>query len=162
MVVKGNLYKTTIVFFVISILLLLGGCSLSKDSNLKTYSIKNNSYCELIKFTGKYSQGKVYLNWIVNTNISNYYFVLEKTNDGSTYTVIHTVKGFTSPIPQGILFSFIDCNLKHTSRTYRLRAVQPIKNGQEILLYADGKNLFKDCKNAVISVENTSTTSANR
>ncbi len=154
---KKKLYKVAITCLSIALILVFNACTLSKDTTSSNYTTKNTSYCELKSFTGIYATGKVYLNWLVNTNAPNCYFVLEKSFDGITFTVIQAIKGFPSPVPQGLLYSFTDCNLTHTSRIYRLRAIQPIKNGPQVLIYVGSKNLFKDLENAMITVENNNT-----
>lgn len=138
----------------LSILIGLSGCAESKKIPATSTVIEKNTYCELKKFTGSYREGKVYINWLVNTNISNYYFVLEKSVRGEAFQVIHVIKGLHSPTKDGLLYSYTDKNLTVDSRTYRLRAVEPLKNGQELILYTDSKNLFKDLENTVITVVN--------
>ena len=153
MLTKNYIYRSIISF---SILIGLCGCMVSKESAPIGSIQEKKSYCELKKFSAKYANGKVYVNWLVNTNNSNYYFVLEKST-GSEFTVIHIRKGFSSPIFEGLSYSYIDNNLTATLRTYRLRAVQSIKNGEEILLYTNNKNLFKNFENAMIIVSDDNT-----
>ena len=151
----NKLHRTVIAIFAALIVVSINSCISSKENVSTLPSTKNNTYCELKKFTGSYADGKIYLNWVVNTNLSNYYFVLEKSRDcGKTFTTVKVIKGFPSPISQGLLFSYTDINLISTSRVYRLKLIQPIKNGSELLVYVDGKNLFNDYTNATINVDN--------
>ena len=150
MIIGKNIFKIA----GLSLLLGVTGCAESKKIPAASTVIENGTYCELKKFTGRYYEGKIYINWLVNTNISNYYFVLEKSVRGEEFKVIHIVKGFPSPMKDGLLYSYTDKNLTVDSRIYRLRAVQPIKNDRGLMLYTSSKNLFKNLENTVITVLN--------
>ncbi|MGQ0827543.1 MAG: hypothetical protein ACT4ON_04005 [Bacteroidota bacterium] len=132
------------------ILILLCGCITSKESLPIAGEKKINRYCELKKFTAQSVNGKIYINWLVNTNVNNYYFLLERSTDGENFITVCIKKGFVSPVRDGLLYSYTDTDSKAFIHTYRLRAVQAIKNGNEKILYTDSKNLFKDFENALI------------
>ncbi|MBA3706619.1 MAG: hypothetical protein H0W84_12190 [Bacteroidetes bacterium] len=154
MLIKENIYKTEIAVCAVVLLSLFNGCALPKEHIQVSTSTPESSYCELKKFTAQYYDGKVYINWVVNTNINNYYFVLEKSLDGENFKVIDYKKGFSSPVSEGIAYSYTDCNLTATKRIYRIKAVMPIKNDAEVLRYDNSKNLFRNIKNAELLVEN--------
>lgn len=121
----------------------------------KDVAATNNEvyYCNLKRFTARTIEGKVYLNWIIVSNTPNYYFVLEKIVD-STTTIIDIKKGAISPNNIELLFCYTDKDSTNNSITYRINAVQPLKNGNDILLYPHQKNLFKNQNNNIISITN--------
>lgn len=143
-------------------LMALPGCIESKKIQLTASVPEKISFYELKTFTGSYHGGKIYINWVLNTNISNYYFVLEKSIPGEAFKVIQVEKGFSSPTKEGLLYSYVDENLTATSGTYRISAVEPVQNGKERILYLNNKNLFKDVENTVITVENEKSNSVNK
>jgi len=156
----NNIHRSAVSLCVI---LLLAGCAVSKKEVAIQQITPKTTFCELKKISATYNSGKVYLNWLVNTNISNYYFVLEKSIDGgNTFNTIQVQKGFPCPIAikEGLLYSYIDEKLTVTSRIYRLKAVQPIKNGQKLLLYTASKNILKDNEKALLTVKNDNRTTS--
>lgn len=152
---KINITSSVIGFLIV---ILLTGCIASKE-NLPIAGEKQiNRYCELKKFTAQSVSGKVYINWLVNTNVNNYYFLLERSTDGEIFTTIYIKKGFISPIREGLLFSYTENNPHRILYTYRLRVVEAVKSGNSQILYADSKNLFKNFENAVIKAEEDKST----
>ncbi|MBA3705685.1 MAG: hypothetical protein H0W84_07215, partial [Bacteroidetes bacterium] len=103
MLIKKNIYKAAISLTFVAFLLMLNGCALSKISVAP--QTEKKVYCELKQFTLKQVDGHLYFNWLVNTNITNYFFLLEKSLDGKTFTAIKVEKGFPSPSSQGLSFS---------------------------------------------------------
>jgi hypothetical protein len=154
----NNIYKSSVLFAAI---IGLSGCVVSKEHSSVSTREKSNYYCEIKNFTAKYNNGKIYINWVVNTNISNIYFILEKTNE-SGHSVVCVKKGFTSPTAEGLSYSFTDEKLKNSSRTYKLRAVKPVKEGEELLLYAESKNLFEGSEKAILTVNNDENTTVSK
>lgn len=154
----NNLYKSAVLFAAI---IGLSGCVVSKEHTSVSAGEKSSYYCELKNFTAKYSNGKIYINWVVNTNIRNFYFILEKTNECGRF-VVCVKKGFASPMSEGLSYSFTDEKLKNTSRTYKLRAVEAVKNGEELLLYAESKNLFEGSERAMLTINNDENTTVSR
>lgn len=154
----NNIYKSAVLFAAI---IGLSGCVVSKEHTSVSAGEKSNYYCDLKNFTAKYTNGKIYINWVVNSNISNFYFILEKTNE-SGHVVVCVKKGFPSPTSEGLSYSFTDEKLKHTSRTYKLRAVKAVKEGEELLLYAESKNLFEGSERAMLTVNNDENTTVSK
>lgn len=144
-----------ILIFGIIILSILMGCNVNKNSLVSKAEEKQASYCYLKKFSGRVIEGKIYLNWEITSNINNYYFVVEKITDSAKKEIVSVQKGYPSPGQTELLFCFIDEDTAtYKEITYKLSAVIPIKNGPQLLLYPENKNLFQDNPYSEIKIYN--------
>jgi len=141
------------------ILIPLSACTIIKERTQIVSRQKKQRYCELKNFTAQSFNNKVYINWLVNSNVHNYYFLLERSTDGEHFTTIYIKKGHVSPLQNGLLYSYTDTDFHPAAlKVYRLRAVPAVKNRDEQILYADSKNLFKDFENTLIKVGHNNST----
>lgn len=74
----------------------------------------------LLTFTGRLSNNKVYLDWTTAQEFNNSHFDIERSVDGRNYTKIGTVNGKGGVSNS---YSFIDVNVTSTINFYRLKQV---------------------------------------
>jgi hypothetical protein len=74
----------------------------------------------LITFTGRLTNSKVYLDWTTAQEFNNSHFDIEKSIDGKNYTKIGTVNGKGGVSSS---YSFIDANVTSSINFYRLKQV---------------------------------------
>ncbi len=130
-----------------------------------TVSVENSketndtSFCYLKSFWAKPIQGKIYINWTIKSNAPNYYFVLEKiTNNGENVSVVDVKKGVPSPADNELLFGHIDTDSVNTEITYRVSAILSLKQGSQIVLYSQNRNMLKNQPSSVITIKNNIST----
>ncbi|MBT8195481.1 MAG: hypothetical protein KJO64_03590, partial [Bacteroidia bacterium] len=77
---------------------------------------------ELLYFKGNQNNNQIALNWETATEINNDYFIVERSDDGSTFYPITKVEGFGNS-STNIHYEFIDKIIKQSYYYYRLKQV---------------------------------------
>jgi len=137
----------------------ISGCIKTSENIAHTPIAKNidtsthHSFCNLQTFTAKVIENTIYLNWTCISNFSNYYFVLEKIAD-SSITIVNVKKGFESPNNQELLFGFSEKDSVNENIAYRISAIKPLKQGEQIFLYLHNRNMFEHLSSSTITIQN--------
>ncbi|OFY84958.1 MAG: hypothetical protein A3F72_18420 [Bacteroidetes bacterium RIFCSPLOWO2_12_FULL_35_15] len=136
----------------IFIYLLLLSNDANSQNNFSGSAIKINDSCNLVSFTGKRVEQVNYINCTVRSAIKGYFLVLEKSNDGETFSPLEIKKGQVSPGNQVLLFSFMDGSSTATT-IYKICAykLSITKEGEQKYLNIS-ENILKDFENSTLRI----------
>lgn len=143
---KERVYDTFTVIIII-VLILLSALSYGRVST-------NTDTVILNSFNVKELSGKHYLNWLVQSSESDYYFVLEKSTNESPFELVDFIQGYKSPQNQALLFSKVLTAGEAKSVRYRLKAYKiefELNNGEKCqIIDHTAPNLFEHVEHSVI------------
>lgn len=91
----------------------------SIDNEICSMCNKVASFEKVEKFTAVCNTGKVYLNWIVKGETTDCVYIIERSNDGSSFETVGVKEGIGSPLE--LLYSFIDVKPLQGITYYRLK-----------------------------------------
>ena len=76
---------------------------------------------DLVKQTVVYNNGKIYLNWIAQSNSIDCIYVIERSTDGEDYEPVGLKEGIGSKVE--LLYSWVDTKPGNGSIHYRIKQI---------------------------------------
>lgn len=108
--------------FVVIILFSLNTFSQNNKRNYLV-AVANERSSTLVNFNAQYRISKVYVNWLVQNEIKDGYYIIERSHDNKNFQTVGIKEGIGTRLPAKLLYSWIDAQPLKQASYYRLKQV---------------------------------------
>ncbi|MBN8697640.1 MAG: hypothetical protein J0L87_14000 [Bacteroidetes bacterium] len=141
---------------VVTILIVIIFISLSIYSYGQTTSVKNDSI-KLEAFTLKEVNNFHYINWLAQSSIPEYYFILERSINGGDFEFVKCLKGYVSPPAAPLLYSVKLVADTTNSVRYKLKAFKTeyayYEGERCLVINGEKENLFEMLDHSMVCIK---------
>lgn len=161
MKVKTSILDKVAILLFLVLLTMASLCFGGNNPAQQQIKATTETQCKLISFSATKDGMKMQINWEAQSSLSNYYFIIKKTSNGTDYIIADFRKGSVSASDETFVYSFTDDNSEDDGISQYVIELHEMKGmlGDDKILVLQKENLFENETKAIVNLEATSTLS---